>query len=903
MENDSLTLLQLQFVDAKIVSVHRDEGSDHSYYTVEYLDSSGVHEVQTNFMRVSPTGFIHFEVGNKSAKPVDDAGGVFVADLSGSSLSSVPTNGRNNRRNEFLHFIREYYQNQSSSLQNCRKLLFQSKLINFHLFQKKENDNNEDDDEETNENEEQNVETLLLPSFCIQLMNSFTSLSLSVLSELLPSLLSGEKRSSYPFLAVLLESFFMKVQQFEEIYKAFKVKEVEEEQEKLWNAVCLFSASLLKATNNSWLYYKNYLVKTFLPRHFLLYNNRFSVSKEFIDLLVLLWANNNNNTLEILSWEYNTFHELINYYFSFSDHLRRENTGLTMAIHLFLNRCEQSGSTNNKGSLELSKMFEKIELSEEVLYPAILKGILSSSSSYGCHLPSLQLSSLEKCLVLRLFSYLPSRTLLANSDFLENTNSTDDEVNEEKWMEFLHPILKNELFHSFDYISNVLVNHSKAGSGKHGQQDHLSFLDDHDDLYEIEIVGEVTKGGQTGGNDVQAEKSEAQPILPANTPNNFVQLKLNHFEKKFHFLIMWLLFLFTIESYPPAISSQIKSSFNKFCEKTQWFQQIIHFLLKWSSLKNSSLTALLKKYANKYELNHFVYFDFGTIPMIAEELSDFQKNFIFTSKIPFSADSNGFFAMPGLETFNFQFFNLFILFKTILIFPSLLRNYWTNECPNRLEKDILLKFIQENIRIPLIANEIQKIQAIQSSESNKEESTKREGEENEEGQQPHREKFVVSGNINRNEITASLLHDESKIELVIEIPMEYPLKNVDIQVKQLIGIPESKWLKWKLMMISLINSYDKSIIEAILWWKANMEKELQGIGKTIQEQFLSFSVSYFLLFLEPCIICYSVIHSKNNSLPSISCSTCKNKFHSNCLYTWFKTSGKNSCVLCQQPMR
>jgi hypothetical protein len=844
MENDSLTLLQLQLVDAKIVSVHRDEGSDHSYYTVEYLDSSGVHEVQTNFMRVLPTGFIHyFEARNKSVKPVDDAGGVFATDLSESSLTSLPTNGSNNRRNEFLHFIREYYQNQSSSLQNSRKLFFHSKLINFHLFQQKDNDDN-DDEEESNENEERNIETLLLPSFCIQLMNSFTSLSLSVLSELLPSLLLGEKRSSYPFLAVLLESFFMKVQQFEEIYKAFKIKEVEEEQEKLWNAVCLFCASLLKATNNFWLYFKNYLVKTFLPRHFLLYDNRFSVSKEFIDLLVLLWSNN-NNTSEILSWEYNIFHELINYYFSFSDHLRRENTGLTMAIHLFLNRCEQSGSINSKGSLELTKMFEKIELSEEVLYPVILKGILSSSSSYGCHLPSLQLNSLEKCLVLRLFSYLPSQR---NSEFLENTNTTDDEVNEEKWMEFLHPILKNELFHSFDYISNVLVNHSKAGSGKHGQQDHLSFLDDHDDLYEIEIVGEVTEGEKMGGNGVKGEQSETQAMPSTNTPNNFVQLKLNHFEKKFHFLIMWLLFLFTIESYPPAISSQIKSSFNKFCEKTQWFQQIIHFLLKWSSLKNSNLTALLKKYANKYELNHFVYFDFGTIPMIAEELSDFQKNFIFTSKIPFSADSNGFFAMPGLETFNFQFFNLFILFKTILIFPSLLRNYWTNECPNRLEKDILLKFIQENIRIPLIANEIQKIQAIQSSEANKEELTKIEGEENVEGQQPHREKFVVSGNINRNEITASLLHDESKIELVIEIPMEYPLKNVDIQVKQLIGIPESKWLKWKLMMISLINSYDKSIIEAILWWKANMEKELQGIGKAYRRTNLFFFGILFFSF-------------------------------------------------------
>ena len=35
-------------------------------------------------------------------------------------------------------------------------------------------------------------------------------------------------------------------------------------------------------------------------------------------------------------------------------------------------------------------------------------------------------------------------------------------------------------------------------------------------------------------------------------------------------------------------------------------------------------------------------------------------------------------------------------------------------------------------------------------------------------------------------------------------------------------------------------------------------------------------------------------------IPALVCRTCKNKFHSACLYKWFQTSGKSKCVLCQE---
>ena len=64
-------------------------------------------------------------------------------------------------------------------------------------------------------------------------------------------------------------------------------------------------------------------------------------------------------------------------------------------------------------------------------------------------------------------------------------------------------------------------------------------------------------------------------------------------------------------------------------------------------------------------------------------------------------------------------------------------------------------------------------------------------------------------------------------------------------------------------------------------WKQNVDQELHGV--------------------EPCPICYNTLHPKTLSLPTLTCPTCKNKFHNSCLYKWFQTSGKSKCVICQSP--
>lgn len=44
-------LTEFKYIKAQITSIHRDEGSDHAYYSIQYEDEQGIHDVQTNFMR------------------------------------------------------------------------------------------------------------------------------------------------------------------------------------------------------------------------------------------------------------------------------------------------------------------------------------------------------------------------------------------------------------------------------------------------------------------------------------------------------------------------------------------------------------------------------------------------------------------------------------------------------------------------------------------------------------------------------------------------------------------------------------------------------------------------------------------------------------------------------------
>lgn len=129
-----------------------------------------------------------------------------------------------------------------------------------------------------------------------------------------------------------------------------------------------------------------------------------------------------------------------------------------------------------------------------------------------------------------------------------------------------------------------------------------------------------------------------------------------------------------------------------------------------------------------------------------------------------------------------------------------------------------------------------------------------------------------------NEIKSIYVIDEQTMEMIVKIPHTYPLSSVTVEGPLRLGVKESQWKAWLLASQRVISLTNGSIIDSIELFNRNVNLHFSG-------------------FVE-CAICYSILH-QDHSLPSKTCPTCLNKFHSACLYKWFKSSGSSTCPLCR----
>lgn len=129
-----------------------------------------------------------------------------------------------------------------------------------------------------------------------------------------------------------------------------------------------------------------------------------------------------------------------------------------------------------------------------------------------------------------------------------------------------------------------------------------------------------------------------------------------------------------------------------------------------------------------------------------------------------------------------------------------------------------------------------------------------------------------------NEIKSVYVIDEQTMEMVVKIPETFPLSNVSVEGPLRLGVKENQWKAWLLASQRVISLTNGSIIDCIELFNKNVNLHFSGF--------------------EECAICYSILH-QDHSLPSKTCPTCLNKFHSACLYKWFKSSGSSTCPLCR----
>ncbi|XP_058884679.1 E3 ubiquitin-protein ligase listerin-like isoform X1 [Acipenser ruthenus] len=142
------------------------------------------------------------------------------------------------------------------------------------------------------------------------------------------------------------------------------------------------------------------------------------------------------------------------------------------------------------------------------------------------------------------------------------------------------------------------------------------------------------------------------------------------------------------------------------------------------------------------------------------------------------------------------------------------------------------------------------------------------------------ENMTVKARSTTREVIATYSVEDIFIELVIQLPQNYPLGSISVESGRRVGVAVQQWRNWMLQLSTYLTHQNGSIMEGLALWKNNVDKRFEGV--------------------EDCMICYSVIHGSNYSLPKKACRTCKKKFHSACLYKWFTSSNKSTCPLCRE---
>lgn len=198
-----------------------------------------------------------------------------------------------------------------------------------------------------------------------------------------------------------------------------------------------------------------------------------------------------------------------------------------------------------------------------------------------------------------------------------------------------------------------------------------------------------------------------------------------------------------------------------------------------------------------------------------------------------------------------------VIFRSVEVFPTLSKHWWDSSCPKYLTTTVR-EFVEKQVSPDILKHAIKSIQNASAF-----------GEMN------------VQGGAVTREVNATYVQDDFTLSVLIKLPLSFPFRRAEVDCSKTLGVPAHRWKRWSLQITQMLNNQGGTLKDALLLWKENVDKEFEGV--------------------EPCPVCYSVLHVKSHKLPNLECKTCKNQFHSDCLHEWFKSSGKSACVICQQP--
>jgi hypothetical protein len=197
------------------------------------------------------------------------------------------------------------------------------------------------------------------------------------------------------------------------------------------------------------------------------------------------------------------------------------------------------------------------------------------------------------------------------------------------------------------------------------------------------------------------------------------------------------------------------------------------------------------------------------------------------------------------------------LFRTVEVLPSLCKRWWEEDCPT-VYTSAVQTAIEKYVAPEILKRELDRLKSATSFG-----------------------KMSVSASLISREVTATYIQDDFSLRVLITLPASFPFRSAIVDCSKTLGVPQNRWKRWSLQITLMLNTQGGTLQDALMLWKDNVDKEFEGV--------------------EPCPVCYSVLHVKTHKLPTLECKTCHNRFHFECLSEWFRSSGKGQCVLCQQP--
>ncbi|KAI8061201.1 hypothetical protein BDF21DRAFT_369504 [Thamnidium elegans] len=204
-----------------------------------------------------------------------------------------------------------------------------------------------------------------------------------------------------------------------------------------------------------------------------------------------------------------------------------------------------------------------------------------------------------------------------------------------------------------------------------------------------------------------------------------------------------------------------------------------------------------------------------------------------------------------------------LYYRALTHIPSLIRLWWI-DCKQRQLTIAVETYTEKYFSQLLISNEMDLVNRV---------DIKTQLEENEENE------FTVKTLRAASEVTATYRVDEQNMQIAIKLPSNFPLRQIDVEGVQKVGVNDKQWRGWMFAVAAVIGFQNGNIVDALTVFKRNVNLHFSGV--------------------EDCTICYSIISVQDRSIPTKQCRTCKNKFHSSCLYKWFRSSNSASCPLCR----